>query len=490
MSQEFDKHEKIVHDFLQSMFDPKGVFAHQANKATKAAFDNFFAQPHLISMTKVFLRQVHQEWERYLLPLVQKSARPNNPTPTPSHSPRPGAVPVNIPPQQPMLPKVTFTLGCNGNVGKEFCTTITAPSDVEILSIAVPEGIGVIYDVDTKEIKGTPTKSGEHSIKIGYRFKDLFSDRPALDGACTLVVNPDPQSLWLDKPSDTNDPDWKPDSDKLLMHGAAERSMVGASKRGRSHAHVGSFRDDDFALESFGDWNILAVADGAGSAKRSRKGSHLAVKAAITTIKEKLEGEAGEELSDASATMEQNPTSGNTPAYAILGAAAFSAMKAIEQEAKTQDAAIKEYSTTLIVAIHKHTGFGELVASFWVGDGGVAVYFRKAQLLKVLGEADSGEYAGQTRFLDTALVSDNKEIMSRIRVELVPAFDALVLMTDGVSDPKFETDHNLASIQYWDKLFDELDPILEKEQPESALLDWLDFWSPGNHDDRTIALLW
>ena len=22
------------------------------------------------------------------------------------------------------------------------------------------------------------------------------------------------------------------------------------------------------------------------------------------------------------------------------------------------------------------------------------------------------------------------------------------------------------------------------------LLDWLDFWSPGNHDDRTIAILY
>ena len=34
--------------------------------------------------------------------------------------------------------------------------------------------------------------------------------------------------------------------------------------------------------------------------------------------------------------------------------------------------------------------------------------------------------------------------------------------------------------------------LLEDDNEESAqqLLDWLDFWSPGNHDDRTIAILY
>ena len=62
------------------------------------------------------------------------------------------------------------------------------------------------------------------------------------------------------------------------------------------------------------------------------------------------------------------------------------------------------------------------------------------------------------------------------------------MMTDGVSDPKFETDANLAKSEKWAALWQKLQPIFQAEQPAAALEEWLDFWSPGNHDDRTLAL--
>ena len=30
----------------------------------------------------------------------------------------------------------------------------------------------------------------------------------------------------------------------------------------------------------------------------------------------------------------------------------------------------------------------------------------------------------------------------------------------------------------------------DNEDAAGQLLQWLDFWSPGNHDDRTIAILY
>jgi hypothetical protein len=63
---------------------------------------------------------------------------------------------------------------------------------------------------------------------------------------------------------------------------------------------------------------------------------------------------------------------------------------------------------------------------------------------------------------------------------------ALVLMTDGVSDPRFETDARLARPDDWHALWRDLAPAVAGA--EQGLLAWLDFWSPGNHDDRTIAL--
>ncbi len=98
-----------------------------------------------------------------------------------------------------------------------------------------------------------------------------------------FVVNPDPKSLWkvIDPPSDA--PFYK----KSIDHQSVCRSgihIAGASRRGRSHEHVGSFRDDDYYL-NFSDvsgWSVLLVADGAGSAKYSRKAPVSFLKLLVT----------------------------------------------------------------------------------------------------------------------------------------------------------------------------------------------------------------
>ena len=85
---------------------------------------------------------------------------------------------------------------------------------------------------------------------------------------------------------------------------------------------------------------------------------------------------------------------------------------------------------------------------------------------------------------------------------VVPDFTALFLMTDGVSDPMFETDKNLNDFAKWEEFYNTLkkgfpeDEIAgvnlsdDNEESKNELLKWLDFWSPGNHDDRTIAILY
>ena len=75
-------------------------------------------------------------------------------------------------------------------------------------------------------------------------------------------------------------------------------------------------------------------------------------------------------------------------------------------------------------------------------------------------------------------------------------------MTDGISDPMFETENNLNSFnkwaEFWDKLKtgfpdDEISGVDLKDDNEESkdqLLKWMDFWSPGNHDDRTLVILY
>ena len=61
-------------------------------------------------------------------------------------------------------------------------------------------------------------------------------------------------------------------------------------------------------------------------------------------------------------------------------------------------------------------------------------------------------------------------------------------MTDGVSDPKFHTDIQLNSFEAWEKFWFELHMPLQSQKPEKSLEEWLDFFSKGEHDDRTLAM--
>ena len=161
---------------------------------------------------------------------------------------------------------------------------------------------------------------------------------------------------------------------------------------------------------------------------------------------------------------------------------------------------IKDYSTTLIFTLVKQFEFGYAIASFWVGDGGVGIYNNSANELTVLGEPDSGEFAGQTRFLTMSDIFRDGAYVTRIKFKVVKDFTAIVLMTDGITDPKFQTDANLSRIEKWHELRADLggsnpdgvkvDFTGGEADAAAALMQWMDFWSPGNHDDRTIAILY
>lgn len=56
---------------------------------------------------------------------------------------------------------------------------------------------------------------------------------------------------------------------------------------------------------------------------------------------------------------------------------------------------------------------------------------------------------------------------------------AVILMTDGISDPRFETDAGLKNQQKWQALWQEIEPHLQQEKPEQALLEWSKFFSAG-----------
>ena len=126
----------------------------------------------------------------------------------------------------------------------------------------------------------------------------------------------------------------------------------------------------------------------------------------------------------------------------------------------------------------------------------MCVYDADKHTADMLGMPDEGEFAGQTRFLTMPeIFSDSNSFYNRCRFKIYPDFTALMLMTDGVSDPKFETDANLQNIDMWDALWKDLadngvELTDDNEKSREQLLEWLNFWDRGNHDDRTIAILY
>lgn len=376
----------------------------------------------------------------------------------------------------------------------------------QILDIVIPEQLGLRYNDELEELSGTPAVQGDFPIRITYRFTNEKSNRLA---TLNITVTPNPKSMWLNKPSDRDAIYWKPDEDAKFVKGK-DFNIVAASKRGRSHAHVGSFRDDDFSIEYLAesDWNIAIVSDGAGSCSYSRRGSQIICETALQHIKTTLNAGKSDSIAlaaekysharaenlDAAQTEKLRLELRNELYLTVSHAAYHSVVKILEEVNMVADAKAKDFSSTALISICKKFSFGTLCAAYWVGDGAVGVY-SKSKGVSLLGEVDSGEFSGQTRFLDKDEVTADA-LTKRLRFDVYDDVTAFILMSDGVSDPKFETEARLARSKDWDALWQDLNATVaivhdeETDEKAQKLLDWLDFWSQGNHDDRTIAIVY
>ncbi|NMR24042.1 protein phosphatase 2C domain-containing protein [Pseudoalteromonas sp. NEC-BIFX-2020_015] len=361
---------------------------------------------------------------------------------------------------------------------------------------SIDEFEGLEFDTEKLALSGMTDQVGDHQF-------DLYGSIPHSNGEVQSVVLrvkitfvPDPKSLWKNIPSDESARFHKPDT----HHSYCENNrmlLMGSSVRGRSHAHKGIHRDDDFKIycNESSEWVISCVADGAGSCKYSRQGAFAAVGNATDSLKESLTGHYGIELENAYNDFSINKSEENQKslleAYQhTIVKAVFNAAKAINSCVDTSKGdSAKDFSTTLILAAHKKVEGGYLVISFWIGDGGIVIYDKNKKVI-LMGEPDSGEFAGQTRFLDNKIFEDGS-VYRRVRIEKVDSMSALILATDGITDAWFETEKQLDSLPHWDRLWDEVEPhVMHKNREDGlqGLTQWMDFWSKGNHDDRTISI--
>lgn len=418
-----------------------------------------------------------------------------------SHSSQEGATKSDIKPTERSVNQMT-----NAMVGRPYDFQIELNRlegtniDFSLQSFAdqfAPFDLSVSEHNGILRIEGTPNEDarGDQTFFLDYT---LDGDKQ-LRSIFTLLVNPDPKTLWKEIEPDENAPFKKPHTatDRLVGN---DFQILAASRRGRSHAQEGKFREDDYAvrIDSDHDWYYLVVSDGAGSAKLSREGSRLACHTAIDFLEFKVAELLEPKIDDfVTADEAKRPVIEKEIRgilYQVLAGAAFASYKKIEAQAETSGDPIKDYSCTLLIGIVKKHKDKNFLASFSIGDGAIAAYDARSRSVQMLSTPDGGEFSGQTRFLTMKDVIGNaSDMMSRIRHHLIDDFNAsaLFLMTDGISDPKFSTDKNLLDSNKWLEFCADLTGHvdLDADDADSQLLEWMNFWSQGEHDDRTLAIL-
>ena len=408
---------------------------------------------------------------------------------------KPGQIPTGqqrarlaVPPAVPPRAKIIIP---NARAGERFSSPVAIVLDegqqATVRDVVFPRNIGLTFDKEHKLLTGTPTENGDIELSVLWS----CASHDECETKQLFIVNPDPRSLWkvVEPPADASYPKSHLDAAGLVR---GDIRIAAASRRGRSHEHAGSFRDDDFYINHCQEtgWSVMLVADGAGSAVNSREGSRIAVQTAGDYLFNQLSGLKGIHLKQHITAWEGSDQQATIKAMLHhFKQAATLAVNSIQNEAICAEQPVKSYSTTLLATVALRTDKELFAAAFWLGDGAIGAYSPSGKV-RILGHPDSGEYAGQTRFLDQSIIAD-PSFSSRISVGKWNDVSHLILMTDGVSDPLFETDNGLRSDEKWTRLLDELIPVLTDASiaPE-RLGDWLNFFSTGNHDDRTIAVLW
>ncbi len=398
----------------------------------------------------------------------------------------------------------------NGTVGKAYLgridfETLGWVGKVSVHELDGAEATGLTYDAESNSIAGVPTASGEFILVFRFKLNTEENTTEWHTKNLTLTINPDPKTLWKNEPSDPAGLYCKPD-DALSAGQLGDRSFVVASKRGRSHAHVGKYRDDDFAYAHFEEcgWSAVAVADGAGSAKYSRKGSAMACEGVISFFRNKLNDSFSAEFDTIinqyyAGSNEAAKTALNSTITEMMSKAAWGIYQELSTFAKENELEVKDLHTTLIFTLFKKFAFGYVLLSFGVGDCPIALVNKEMTEVTLMNWLDVGEYGGGTRFITMPEVFTSEKFYTRFRFRIVPDFSYLFMMTDGVYDAKFVVEANLEKIEYWQQFLadlagnnDELTAVVfdaGNKEIGQQLTAWLDFWSPGNHDDRTLAIV-
>ena len=262
-------------------------------------------------------------------------------------------------------------------------------------------------------------------------------------------------ALWRYRPIPEDEPEPAPEylqKDQTYPGGR----VLAARVRGKKHKHEGTNCDDWFEAAACGELVFAAVSDGAGSKRFSRIGARESCRAAVGFLRSELEALLNRKpglLADVARDFKDPlcmPACGEFAS--VVQQAVRKAREAVEAAWYTRltdpayeavlgrPLALTDLSATLLVAAVIPAGaYGRLVVSCQVGDGMIALVDSRGaydQCVKLMGEADSGEFSGETDFLTSPRMGMLETLQNRTKLSRGTS-DALLLMTDGVADDYF-----------------------------------------------------
>lgn len=338
-------------------------------------------------------------------------------------------------------------------------------------------------DVPMPDLRAVPkgkVRSGENlgtpSTESGLAENQLVAlvdagTAPETAAADTPPPIAPPSALWQyhPVPPEAAMPDPHPESASRLISGAHGLRMVAARARGKKHKHEGTNCDDWFEIAACGAWNLIAVADGAGSKRFSRIGAKTACEVAVTSLRTAL-GEVRLEprrWTDTAAVFARDEQDEFVEADLrlvgnIVQQAVVKAFQAVQQAAAVRrgserhqqalegrDIEVNDLAATLLLVaqtvVEDEAGqFYDLAMSVAIGDGVIGALSGDGHV-HLMMEADHGQFSGETEFLSARAVEPAR-LNRRIRLFIGRPRRAFLVMTDGVADDYFPNDPGLARL--------------------------------------------
>ncbi len=264
-------------------------------------------------------------------------------------------------------------------------------------------------------------------------------------------------SIWKYKP--IRDDGMEMHSEQHTKYALTKQGeMFGARVRGKKHKHDGTNCDDWFETAATDDYFIAVVSDGAGSKSLSRVGARLCCEGAVQYLKTELASLFANEpdikarlSSDISGEDFMSACQKLAPLIQEAARRAFDNMlahfKTLYNDEMYCDALGRKpllsdlYCTYLaaVVIPLKIDGKQQCFAvTVQIGDGCISAVNSRAgadSCLRLLGEADSGTYSGETDFLSEKTLDDSI-LAGKTRI-CRGEFDVVMLMTDGAADDYF-----------------------------------------------------